>query len=90
MKYKFIIMAMFFVANATAQTAIDVHSHIITPEYVEVLRKNHAELEEGFPVPQWSAESHLQFMDAPRYRCPMSLPPSGKPSMRSTRSTPTE
>ena len=69
MKYKLVIMTMLFAANTTAQTAIDVHSHIITPEYVEVLRENHAELEEGFPVPQWSAESHLQFMDAAGIKC---------------------
>ena len=31
--------------------AIDVHSHIILPKYIEVLAAHYAELEETFPLP---------------------------------------
>ena len=42
---------------------LDVHTHIIIPEYVEVLKAHGAELEETFPLPAWSAERHIAFMD---------------------------
>ena len=35
---------------------VDVHTHIIIPEYVEVLRAHGAELEETFPLPEWDVE----------------------------------
>ncbi|MBR0061018.1 MAG: amidohydrolase family protein, partial [Selenomonadaceae bacterium] len=43
---------------------IDFHAHAILPSYVDALRilKIDAAAEEGFPLPQWSAENHLQFM----------------------------
>ena len=44
---------------------IDFHAHAILPSYVDALKilKIDAATEEGFPLPKWSAESHLQFMD---------------------------
>lgn len=47
----------------SAQT-VDVHSHIIDPEYIEVLEAHGAELEETFPLPVWDAERHIAFMDS--------------------------
>ena len=47
-----------------AQQTIDVHTHIIIPEYVEVLKAHGAELEETFPLPEWDAERHIAFMDS--------------------------
>ena len=41
----------------------DVHTHIVTKEYMDYLRANHAEMEDGYPLPAWSAEEHLRFMD---------------------------
>ena len=35
---------------------VDVHTHIILPEYMEVLKAHGAELEETFPLPKWDAE----------------------------------
>lgn len=43
---------------------LDVHTHIIIPEYMEVLKEHGAELEETFPLPAWSAERHIAFMDS--------------------------
>ena len=44
---------------------IDFHAHAILPSYVDALRilGIDAQAEEGFPLPKWSVESHLQFMD---------------------------
>ena len=49
---------------AKAWQAIDVHAHIVIPEYVEVLKVHGAELEETFPLPEWDAERHIAFMDS--------------------------
>ena len=35
---------------------VDVHTHIILPEYMEVLKAHGAELEETFPLPEWDVE----------------------------------
>lgn len=49
---------------AGAQQAIDVHAHIIVPEYKEVLKAHDAEAEETFPVPDWDVKRHIAFMDS--------------------------
>ena len=41
--------------GAMAQGVIDVHSHIITPEFVSALEKEGRLLDEGFPLPEWDA-----------------------------------
>ncbi|MBQ7516323.1 MAG: amidohydrolase [Schwartzia sp.] len=43
---------------------IDFHAHAILPSYAEGLRRLgiDALAEEGFPLPKWSVEAHLQFM----------------------------
>ena len=46
-----------------AQGVIDVHSHIITPEFVSALDKEGRLLDEGFPLPKWDAEAQLKWMD---------------------------
>lgn len=44
---------------------IDFHAHAILPSYVDALKKLKidAATEEGFPLPKWNVESHLQFME---------------------------
>lgn len=42
---------------------IDAHSHFTTPEYLEMMVRHGASLEDGFPLPAWSAEAHLALMD---------------------------
>ena len=46
-----------------AQGVIDVHSHIITPEFVSALEKESRLLDEGFPLPKWEAEAQLKWMN---------------------------
>ncbi len=46
-----------------AQVVIDVHSHIITPEFVSSLESEGRLMDEGFPLPKYDIESHLRWMD---------------------------
>ena len=50
-------------ANGFAQGVIDVHSHIITPEYVSSLENEGRLMDEGFPLPKYDVENHLKWMD---------------------------
>ena len=58
------LLAVAFAIPVAAQQIVDVHSHIIVLEYMEMLKRHNAELEETFPLPRWSVERHLQFMDS--------------------------
>ena len=60
--FKTFIMA-FMATTSFAQGVIDVHSHIITPEFVSALEKEGRLLDEGFPLPKWNAEAQLKWMD---------------------------
>ena len=50
-------------ANGFAQGVIDVHSHIITPEFVSSLENEGRLMDEGFPLPKYNVENHLKWMD---------------------------
>ena len=58
---------------------VDVHTHIIIPEYVEVLKAHGAELEETFPLPTWDAERHIAFMDSAGIRTAVLTMPAPQP-----------
>ena len=66
------------VAPLLAQT-VDVHSHIIIPEYMEMLKAHGAELEETFPLPEWDAERHIAFMDSAGIRSAVLTMPAPQP-----------
>ncbi len=42
---------------------IDVHSHIITPEFVSSLESEGRLMDEGFPLPKYDVTNHLKWMD---------------------------
>ena len=42
---------------------IDIHSHAITQGYIDYIKANGAEMDEGFPIPSWNLERHIAFMD---------------------------
>ena len=46
-----------------AQGVVDVHSHIITPEFVSALESEGRLMDEGFPLPKYDVENHLRWMD---------------------------
>jgi len=69
MKIKLAIIGMMMVAQVMAQGVlaqgvIDVHGHYITADYLAVLEKHNALLDEGYPLPEWSDMGHLMFMNA--------------------------
>ena len=53
-------------AEKISARRIDFHAHVILPGYVDALKrlKIDAAAEEGFPLPKWNVDAHLQFMDA--------------------------
>ncbi len=58
------ILAGAIVRTATmAQGVIDVHSHIITPEFVASLESEGRLMDEGFPLPKYDVAKHLKWMD---------------------------
>ena len=65
-------------APLSAQT-VDVHTHIIIPEYVEMLKAHGAELEETFPLPEWDVEQHNAFMDSADIRTAVLTMPAPQP-----------
>lgn len=61
-----IITAMYVALGMQAQEymgVVDVHSHIITPGYLAALEHHDALLDEGFPLPAWSIDTHLAMMN---------------------------
>ena len=68
----------FGLAPLCGQT-VDVHTHIIIPEYVEMLKAHGAELEETFPLPAWDAGRHIAFMDSAGIRTAVLTMPAPRP-----------
>jgi hypothetical protein len=52
-----------FSATAMAQGVTDVHSHIITTEFLSALEGEGRLLDEGFTLPKYDAAAHLRWMD---------------------------
>ena len=46
-----------------AQGVIDVHRHIITPEFTSALEQEGRLMDEGFPLPKYDVKTHLKWMD---------------------------
>ena len=58
-----IIFAMSLATATMAQDVIDVHSHIITTEFLSALEQENRLMDEGFPLPKYDVNKHLQWMD---------------------------
>lgn len=63
MKWKVLIVISLLTMKVIAQNVIDVHSHIITPDFLSNLKQDNRLLEEGFPLPAWNEDSLLTWMD---------------------------
>ena len=63
MRIRTTIIATLFATMMQAQGVTDMHSHIITPEFMSALDKEGRLLDEGFPLPKWDAEAQLKWMD---------------------------
>ncbi len=42
---------------------IDVHAHLVTPDYLAAMRAAGISDVDGFPIPAWSEEGHLELLD---------------------------
>ena len=62
-RLKATVISMLLATTAFPQGVIDVHSHLITPEFVSALEKEDRLMDEGFPLPKYDVESHLKWMD---------------------------
>ena len=55
--------ALLSMSTVKAQGVIDMHSHLITPEFLSALQGEERLLDEGFPLPRYDVEAHLRWMD---------------------------
>lgn len=58
------LMTVLGMAAQSNIPAIDIHSHIVTDEYLKYLADNDALMEDGYPLPSWDENSHIAFMDS--------------------------
>ena len=63
MRFRTALLAAIVAATAFAQGVIDVHSHVITPEFVSAIKNDGRLMDEGFPLPKYDVESHLKWMN---------------------------
>lgn len=50
-------------SSQAVRAQVDIHCHMIPDSYLEAITAHGMEMDEGFPIPAWSAEEHLEFMD---------------------------
>ena len=62
-RLKITIISMTLATTAIAQGVMDVHSHLITPEFVSALESEGRLMDEGFPLPKYDVYNHLKWMD---------------------------
>ena len=62
-RLKITIISMTLATTAIAQGVMDVHSHLITPEFVSSLENEGRLMDEGFPLPKYNVKNHLRWMD---------------------------
>ena len=63
MRKSLIILALMTLLALPSTAQIDLHSHAVTQGYLDYIKANGAEMDEGFPIPSWDAEKHIAFMD---------------------------
>ena len=63
MRKSLILLAFMILPVLPTLAQIDLHSHAITKAYLDYIKANGAEMDEGFPIPAWDAEQHIAFMD---------------------------
>ena len=62
-KIRTIIVATMIATATMAQGVMDVHSHIITPEFLSALEHEGRLMDEGFPLPKYDVDNHLKWME---------------------------
>ena len=98
MRKTFILLTIMTLLASPVMSQIDLHSHAITQGYLDYIKANVAEMDEGFPIPGWDVEKHIAFMDKagiqtsvltmPTCRASTTTWPARPPMRSSTRSSP--
>ena len=63
MRFRATFIASIIALASFAQGVIDVHSHMITHEFLSALESEDRLMDEGFPIPKYDVEGHLKWMD---------------------------
>lgn len=63
MKFSLTLLSLVMAITTFAQGMIDVHSHVVTPEFLANLEQHDALMDEGFPIPHYNVDRHLAWMD---------------------------
>ena len=79
MKKLIIGLMVMALASQVVSAQIDVHSHMIPDSYLDAVKAHGKEMDEGFPIPSWSAEAHLKFMDDAGIRTSVLTMPAPQP-----------
>ena len=78
MKRLFAIFTLMSI-SILGRAQIDVHCHMIPESYLEAVKAHGMEMDEGFPIPSWNANAHLQFMDEAGIRTSVLTMPAPQP-----------
>lgn len=82
------ILTLAMLMTATILNAqIDLHSHAITDDYINFVKANGAEMDEGFPIPSWNVESHIAFMDKAGIKTSVLTMPAPQPFFGDTKTS---
>ena len=60
---KLLILMIIAGFSITGNAQTDMHCHMIPDSYLEAVKAHKMEMDEGFPIPAWSVEAHLKFME---------------------------
>ena len=66
-------------SSQAVQAQVDIHCHMIPDSYLEAITAHGKEMDEGFPIPAWSAEEHLEFIDEAGIHTSVLTMPSPQP-----------
>lgn len=83
-KTTIIAMTTFFASSTMAQSAVDLHCHFVPPEFLSDLQRDNRLMDEGFPIPSYSVEEHLRWMDEAGVSTAVLTLPAPQPSAPST------
>ena len=60
---RLLVIITLMTVSIIGSAQVDVHCHMIPDSYMEAVKAHGMEMDEGFPIPSWSADAHLEFMD---------------------------
>lgn len=75
----YMVVSALSVNRPASGQVVDAHCHNILPEYVAVLEKHGAAMEETFPLPAWRVEAHIAFMQKAGIECSVLTMPAPQP-----------